>query len=198
MWRAGRLQVPQNCPFLDGTDDFRLLALDGPLLLEPVYLLIRKTANTRMILSVWGRVTANAPPNPALFLNCPIKSDFRISAAGARVFPPLLCRNRAEHFGNIREYEERNGVCIGHGVAHLWEEPARGADVSRPLRRLCLLPGDRVHARRCRPPTASLTCWMSETGTRCAEFQRGCTRDTQRYIAREALKQHVSVTDPLW
>ena len=105
------------------------------------------------------------------YLALSTKGDLRMSRAGGCVFPPLVCRNSAENFGYIREYMGINGICIGYVVAYLWEEPARDADVSRPLRRLFLLPSDRVHAWGCRPPTASLTCWMSETGTRCAAFQ---------------------------
>ena len=36
-----------------------------------------------------------------------------ISIAGVRIFVPFLCRNRAENFGNIREYMEINGVFLG-------------------------------------------------------------------------------------
>src|SRR5713101_4949102 len=77
---------------------------------------------------------------PASRHHCAVKHNFRMSRAGGRVFPPLVCRNSAENFGYIREYMGINGICIGYVVAYLWEEPARDADVSRPLRRLFLLP----------------------------------------------------------
>jgi hypothetical protein len=129
---------------------------------------------------------------PAPHHNCTTKRNFRMSGAGGCVFPPLVCRNSAENFGDIREYMGINGICIGYVVAYLWEEPARDADVSRPLRRLFLLPSDRMHAWGCRPPTASLTCWMSETGTRCAAFQpRLYARQTAINCARGSQTTYV-------
>ncbi len=53
---AGGVQVPQNRPLLGGTDDLRLLALHGALLLAPLGPLIRKIAAMRIMLSVCGHV----------------------------------------------------------------------------------------------------------------------------------------------
>src|SRR6266567_1592615 len=56
---AGRLQMAQNGPLLGRTDNLRLFALHGPLLLTPACLLIRKMAATRIMLSVCDPVKGN-------------------------------------------------------------------------------------------------------------------------------------------